>query len=264
VNTRLPLLLCVVGLLWTSPARAQLVAPGEGGVAMGHVHLVARDLEGTRRFLTTLGGTPVANGSLQMIQFPGVFLLVRQAEPTGGTVGSVVNHFGFHVKDIKSSVTKWQAAGLTIEPGNNGRADQAWLMTPDGARVEILEDTSIAEPIRMHHIHWNVAAVPEMQAWYAKHFGAIPGKRGQFDAADLPGVNLTFGKVDTTNPGTRGRALDHVGFEIRNLAQFIARLEGAGVKMEGPMRKAGNGTTSIAFLTDPWGTYIELTEGLAP
>ena len=27
---------------------------------------------------------------------------------------------------------------------------------------------------------------------------------------------------------------------------------------------AGNGTTSIAFLTDPWGTYIELTEGLAP
>jgi hypothetical protein len=27
---------------------------------------------------------------------------------------------------------------------------------------------------------------------------------------------------------------------------------------------AGNGTTKIAFLTDPWGTYIELTEGLAP
>jgi hypothetical protein len=26
----------------------------------------------------------------------------------------------------------------------------------------------------MHHIHWNVVAVPEMQAWYAKHFGAVP------------------------------------------------------------------------------------------
>jgi hypothetical protein len=25
-----------------------------------------------------------------------------------------------------------------------------------------------------------------------------------------------------------------------------------------------NGTTKIAFLFDPWGTYIELTEGLAP
>lgn len=264
MTIRLLLISCLALLVWTNPARAQLVAPGEGGVAMGHVHLVARDLEDTRKMLVALGGAPVANGSLQMIQFPGVFLLVRQAEPTGGTIGSVVNHFGFHVKDIKTSVAKWQTAGLKVEPGNNGRVDQAWLMTPDGARIEILEDKSIAEPIRMHHIHWNVAAVPEMQAWYAKHFGAVPGKRGQFDAADLPGVNLTFGKVDTTNAGTRGRALDHIGFEIRNLPQFIARLEAAGVKMEGPMRKAGNGRTSIAFLTDPWGTYIELTEGLAP
>lgn len=264
MTIRLLLVSCLALLLWTTPARAQLVTPGEGGVTMGHVHLVARDLEGTRKLLIALGGTPVANGSLQMIRFPGVFLLVRQAEPTGGTLGSVVNHFGFHVKDIKASVTKWQAAGLMIEPGNNGRVDQAWLNTADGARIEILEDTSIAEPIRMHHIHWNIVAVPEMQAWYAKHFGAVPGKRGQFDAADLPGVNLTFGKVDATNAGTRGRALDHIGFEVRNLAQFIARLEAAGVKMEGPMRKAGNGTTSIAFLTDPWGTYIELTEGLAP
>jgi catechol 2,3-dioxygenase-like lactoylglutathione lyase family enzyme len=264
VTIRLLLMTCLALLVWTNPARAQLIAPGEGGVTMGHVHLVARDLEGTRKLLIALGGVPVANGSLQMIQFPGVFLLVRQAEPTGGTVGSVVNHFGFHVKDIKASVARWQAAGLKVEPGNNGRVDQAWLNTADGARIEILEDKSIAEPIRMHHIHWNVAAVAEMQAWYAKHFGAVPGKRGQFDAADLPGVNLTFGKVDEKNAATRGRALDHIGFEIRNLAQFVQRLEAAGVKIEAAIRKAGNGTTSIAFLTDPWGTYIELTEGLAP
>ena len=252
----------VVALLWTSPSHAQLAATGEGGVAMGHLHLVAKDVEASRRFFTSLGGTPVQNGTLQLIQFPGVFVMLRQAEPTGGTVGSVINHFGFNVKDIKRSVAGWQAAGLKVEPGN--RAEQAWLTTPDGARVEILEDKAIAEPIRMHHIHWNVVPVPEMQAWYAKHFGAVPGKRGQFDAADLPGVNLTFGKVDMVNPGTKGRALDHIGFEVRNLAQFVARLDAAGVKIDAPIRKAGNGSTSIAFLTDPWGTYIELTEGLAP
>ena len=262
MNTRVLPLLCVVALLWTNPAHAQLAAPGEAGVTMGHVHLVARDLDASRRFFTALGGTPVQNGSLEMIRFPGVFILLRQGEPTGGTVGSVINHFGFNVKDLKSAVTRWQAAGLTVEPG--GQAVQAFLTTPDGARIEILEDTAIAEPIRMHHLHWNVVAVPEMQAWYAKHFGAVPGKRGPFDAGDLPGVNLTFGKVEMVNPGTKGRALDHIGFEVRNLAQFIARLEAAGVKLDSPLRKAGNGTTSIAFLTDPWGTYIELTEGLAP
>ena len=255
-------LACVVALLSSSSVYAQLASLGAAGVAMGHVHLVAKDVEASRRFFMALGGTPVQNGSLQMIQFPGVFILFRQGEPSGGTVGSVVNHFGFNVKDIKGSVTRWQAAGLTVELTN--RPEQAWLMTPDAARVEILEDAAIAEPIRMHHVHWNVAAVPDMQGWYAKHFGAAPGKRGTFDAADLPGVNLTFGKVEVVNAGTKGRAVDHVGFEVRNLAQFIATLEAAGIKTEGPMRKAGNGTTSVAFLTDPWGTYIELTEGLAP
>ncbi|HEY5616468.1 MAG TPA: VOC family protein [Vicinamibacterales bacterium] len=262
MKTRLLLLLCVIAFLWSQPAHAQLTAPGEGGVAMGHVHLVARDLEASRRFFVGLGGTPVQNGTLQLIQFPGVFVMLRQAEPTAGTVGSVVNHFGFNVKDIKGSIARWRAAGLMVE--TTDRADQAWLMTPDGARVEILEDTAIPESIRMHHIHFNVVAVPEMQAWYAKHFGAVPGKRGQNAAGDLPGVNLTFGKVETVNPGTRGRALDHIGFEIRNLSQFVARLDAAGIKLDSPVRKAGNGTTSIAFLTDPWGTYIELTEGLAP
>jgi hypothetical protein len=30
------------------------------------------------------------------------------------------------------------------------------------------------------------------------------------------------------------------------------------------VHKVPNGKTKVAFLTDPWGTYIELTEGLAP
>ena len=44
----------------------------------------------------------------------------------------------------------------------------------------------------------------------------------------------------------------------------MEKLEAAGVKVAAPIRKAGNGTTSIAFLTDPWGTSVELTEGLTP
>jgi catechol-2,3-dioxygenase len=244
------------------PSMAQLAAPGEAGVAMGHMHLTAKNIETTRAFFTTLGGTPVQNGTLQLIRFPGVFVMLRQGEPTAGSVGSVVNHFGFNVKDIKTSIAAWQAAGLMVE--TTARADQAYLTSPDGARIEILEDKMIAEPIRMHHIHWNIVAVPEVQAWYAKNFGAKPGMRGANQAADLPGVNLTFGKVDVVNAGTKGRAIDHVGFEVRNLPQFIAKLEAAGIKTEAPTRKAGNGTTSVAFLTDPWGTYIELTEGLAP
>jgi extradiol dioxygenase family protein len=56
--------------------------------------------------------------------------------------------------------------------------------------------------------------------------------------------------------------LDHIGFEVRNLAAFCKKLEANGVKFDIPYAKQSSGIAS-AFLTDPWGTYIELTEGLS-
>ena len=241
---------------------AQLASPGESGVVMGHLHLAVKDLEAHRRFWAALGGTPVQNGTLQLIQFPGTFVMLRQAEPTAGTVGSTINHVGFQVKNMQDWLPKWQAAGLTMEP--IARPTQVYLIGPDDVRVEILEEKSIDVPLKMHHVHFYTASPPETQAWYAKTFGAVPGKRGQFDAADLPGVNLTFAKADALTVGTKGRSLDHLGFEVKNLEQFCKKLEATGLKLDRPYTRLPNSTTAIAFLTDPWGTYIELTENLAP
>ena len=51
---------------------------------------------------------------------------------------------------------------------------------------------------------------------------------------------------------------------MKNLEEFCKRLEAAGQKFDRPYWRLPNSTTAIAFLTDPWGTYIELTENLAP
>ena len=241
---------------------AQLAAPGESGVVMGHLHLTVKDLAAQRAFWAALGGTPVQNGALALIQFPGTFVMLRQAEPSGGTVGSTINHVGFLVKDIQPWIAKWQAAGLKMEP--QARPTQVYLIGPDDVRVEILEDKTIDVPLKMHHAHYYVASPLETQAWYAKTFGAVPGKRGTFDAADLPGVNLTFAKADPPTVGTKGRSLDHIGFEVKNLEAFCRKLEADGIKLDRPYTRLPNSTTAIAFLTDPWGTYIELTENLAP
>jgi len=79
-------------------------------------------------------------------------------------------------------------------------------MTGEGLKVEILENKSQTIPIQHHHVHFYVAesVIPEMQAWYAKHFGAKPGKRGRNQAADVPGANLTFTKSDKPTIPTRG------------------------------------------------------------
>src|ERR1700704_3074027 len=76
-------------------AHAQLAVPGESGVAQGHLHLAVRDVETGQKFWAMLGGTPVQNGTLQLIQFPGTFVMLRKGEPSGGTVGSTVEQFGF-------------------------------------------------------------------------------------------------------------------------------------------------------------------------
>jgi hypothetical protein len=40
--------------------------------------------------------------------------------------------------------------------------------------------------------------------------------------------------------------------------------EAQGTKLEAPIRKIPDSNVKVAFRLDPWGTYIELTENLAP
>jgi len=263
--------LALLAMLPTTTAWAQLADPGSVGVAMGHVHLAVQDIEATKKFWIAVGGTPASKlGANEVVKFPGVLILIRKAmDPPAGTVGSVVNHIGFLVPNVAATRAKWQAAGLMMEPPNPANAKQIYVHTPDDlVRIEILEDAMQTEPIKFHHVHFFVAdsggtnSVLAMQAWYAKTFGAKPGKRGQFEAADLPGVNLTFAKSDTPTVGTKGRALDHIGFEIKDLKAFCKKAEAAGIKLDMPYTPRPDLGIALAFITDPWGTYIELNEGL--
>jgi catechol 2,3-dioxygenase-like lactoylglutathione lyase family enzyme len=168
---------------------------------MGHVHFVTRDIEAHRRFWTLLGGTPTKNGSLDMFQFPGVFVLVRQGDSSGAPRGSAMDHIGFHVQRIGDWLPKFAAAGLAME---SVRPTQVMVTGPEDVRVEFMEEPSIGVPIKMHHLHYMVADPLAAQAWYQKMFGAVPGKRGAFDTGDLPGVSLTFGKATGTVAKTQG------------------------------------------------------------
>ena len=250
-------------VLGIAPLSAQLAPPNAMGVSIGHVHVNAHDIAAQQRFWTQVGGTLVHNGKIQMVQFPGMFINLRQQDPTGGTVGSVVNHIGFHVKNLAEEMAKWQAAGLKIEDGAN--AKQKFLTGPDDVRVEIIEEPSIATPVAMHHIHMFVPDPLATQAWYIKNFGGVAGKRGRYDTVNFPGSELTLAKSDTPQAATKGRSIDHIGFEIKNLEQFVKQLEANGIHTDAAIRVSGNAPTlKLAYIVDPWGTNIELTQGLTP
>ena len=137
----------------------------------------------------------------------------------------------------------------------------AFAKGPDGVRVELMENKEL-DGIDSHHIHIFTDDDEATQAWYVKHFGGKPGTRGPFRKADVPGIELTFAKATDPVEPTKGRAVDHIGFEVDDLESFCKRLEAEGVKLDVPFRKIESSGLSVAFLTDPWGTYIELTEGL--
>jgi catechol 2,3-dioxygenase-like lactoylglutathione lyase family enzyme len=251
-------------LLTLAPmALAQLPAPNDAGVAMGHLHLNVKDMEVSKKFwVDQLGATVVKLGPMDAMKFPGAIVLLRKADPTGGTEGSSVNHIGFLVRDLDKELAKWKANSVKIV-SENKPGHQVFLMSPDGVKIEIYEDKSIAAPIVNHHIHFWTASVEDTKAWYVKTFSAKPGMRGKFEAADVPGVNLSFTKAETPVVGTKGRALDHIGFEIKDLEAFCKKLEASGVKIDIAYREVPALGLSIAFFTDPWGAYVELTEGLS-
>jgi catechol 2,3-dioxygenase-like lactoylglutathione lyase family enzyme len=270
--TRLASIVCLVLCFVPRGSEAQLAPPNEAGITTGHMHLVVRDVQASKAFFVGLGGSAVKLGQIEGVKFPGVVFLLRQGEPTGGSAGSIVDHLGFLVKDGPASVERFKALGTKMELNASGRG--GFFYTPDGLRLEMPERPALATPIVFDQIHFFVhepaaagKTMADMQAWYAKVFGAQPGQPGgnpatAFESRILPGVNLRYSKNPTPVTATRGRALDHIGFEVRNLEAFCRKLEAAGIKFDMPYTKRPDLGIAIAFITDPWGTYIELTEGL--
>jgi hypothetical protein len=100
----------VIASLAAGAAWAQAYPPNEAGVTMGHWHLNSRDVDATKKILVAMGGTAIKPGDFDIVRFPGVavYLHLRAGSPAaaGGTVGSVVNHVGFAVKNVPESVAR--------------------------------------------------------------------------------------------------------------------------------------------------------------
>jgi catechol 2,3-dioxygenase-like lactoylglutathione lyase family enzyme len=255
---------------------------------MGHLHYRVRDVAANKRFWIALGGQPVSGSTRfaapgrEILRFQDVLVVLDPGETTGGTEGSVVNHVAFRIP----SLAPVEAAGLVPArlaqfPGVSS------VMSPENERIELFENAAtnltftqdggarnaaadrhnrpLTVPIAFHHVHLylpDAATAGEAKAWYARTFGGVPGKRSQYDATDVPGINLNFSAGPRPTLPTKGRMLDHIGFEVVRLRDFCRRLEGMGIVFDERYAEGKDGVGRARF-TDPWGTSIELTEGLS-
>jgi 4-hydroxyphenylpyruvate dioxygenase-like putative hemolysin len=253
---------------------------------MGQLYYSVSDVEANQKFWVLLGATPVRmNRTEAVVKFPDLVIFLTQGPSSGNSEGSVLDHVGFQVTNVQQTMERMKAAGYKTMPAPSGTKLVGNAFTPEGERIELLEDQSenvqitfddgrvvngraggpkMAVPTLLHHLHFNVpeSAVPQMQAWYIENFGAVPCKRWHYEAANLPGVNINISGDPKQLAPTKGRMLDHFGFEVKNLKAFCKKLQATGVKLDRPYTKQSSGLAT-AYLTDPWGNYIELTEGLS-
>jgi catechol 2,3-dioxygenase-like lactoylglutathione lyase family enzyme len=242
---------------------AQLAPPNDAGVSMGHIHLTVPDPDAQIKvWVDVLGATASKDGPLNLVKLPGVFIIVSKAASTDGSEGSTANHIGFLVKDYAALKAKLTAANIpTVFDLEKNK--QIMVTFPDKVRVEFNEDASISAPVIFHHIHLTTTDPDALQAWYVKTFGAEATTRRNLPAAKIPGGEVDFLKAKDAPAPTKGRTLDHIGFEIKDLDAFCKKLTAGGMTFDMPFRDVPAIGLKIAFIVDPAGTRIELTQGLA-
>ena len=259
----------VLAVLIPVSVSAQLAPPNAAGVTMGHVHLNVSDVTRNRQlWMVAFGAVPVTREGLSGVKLPGMLVLFREQKPSGETHGTAVDHFGLQVRSRAQVIDIWRKAGLEVTRefvGSEGNLN-AHLITPDGVDVEVTEVPGHGVMATAHHLHLAAANFLAERDWYVRMFSASPRKRGAWETADVPGINLSFmppaqGSV-SPQVATRGRAVDHIGFEVSNLEAFCRQLEAQGVRFDRPYSKNERLGLGIAFLSAPAGTLIELTEGL--
>jgi catechol 2,3-dioxygenase-like lactoylglutathione lyase family enzyme len=248
-----------VYLIAAGLAVAQPFPQNPRSVALAHIHLNSADPDAAIAFWKDVIGTSTySRESVNGVSMLGALIVFTRSAPSGPSVGSVIDHLGLQVPDLQPFIEKLAKTPFkSFQPSPAGGV--LMIDGPDGVRIELTEDSSMYAPLEFGHIHFHTTQPNDTQAWYAKHFGARPVADDPLHSSRLAGATLTFAQADSAAP-TAGRAIDHISFEVKDLRSFCDTLAAGGIKLDSPFQSTSSTRVSTVFLTDHWGTRIELME----
>ena len=91
---------------------------------------------------------------------------------------------------------------------------------------------------------------------------ALKGQPGGEVTFRMPGGEVDFQKSDMPQAPTKGRSIDHIGFEVRELEALCKELGAQGLGFDTPFHVDPETKVKTAYILDPMGMRIALTEGL--
>jgi catechol 2,3-dioxygenase-like lactoylglutathione lyase family enzyme len=172
--------------------------------------------------------------------------------------GSVIDHIAFSVADLDAALSRLQAAGVrVISPARDvaGLFRAAFIEDPWGVKIELVQ---VADTPGFHHIHMRLPDPERSLTWYQARFGGERAKlRGRLDGLKYDRLWLLVEQAEGA-PRSEGRAIDHLGWRVRDIEATIAasRVRGDRITMEPRNIR----DVRVGVIEDPDGVRIELAQ----
>ena len=232
-----------------------------------HIHLTAPNaLEAVNWYVKHFGGEAgrfdrAGDGTVYPVDrvlYDDITLIFFEREPTGGSVGTGVDHIGFSMNNVEEVVSNLTEDGGTqlgdfIEFSG---MQIAFVEDPWGTKIELINDADLRG---IHHLHLSSPDPEGTLRWYGENFG---GESDSF-AGVLPGLNygniwLLVARTNELPAPTEGRSLDHLGWKYEDLTAAAETLKANGVEFTIEPRPFRG--IRISFVEGPDGVRIELVE----
>jgi catechol 2,3-dioxygenase-like lactoylglutathione lyase family enzyme len=221
-------------------------------------------------------------------------LFTKVAAPPPWELTSAIWHMGWGAEDMKATYEKQLASGTRFFTPLSDISDlarvpnfyYAYVDGPDHALIEL----NTAAHHHFGHLHLFSEDPVSAGLWYMKYFGAL--RRGNSSTPPSrevrmykgfqvgPSMSLMMDNVNIiifplelskqsypdqwkngqTLTSTKGRAIDHVGFSVDNLADILEKLRKEGVKVTDEIKSVPATKIKYAFIEGPDKIRIELIE----
>ena len=237
-------------------------------VPYDHIHLTASDAEeAVNWYVKHFGGSAGAfnRGDADRVEYPtdrvfygDLSVIFFEREPTGGSVGTGVDHIGFSMPNIEQIMASAVADGATQIGGlvEFSGMQIAFIEDPWGTKIELIDDP---ETRGLHHIHLSSPDPDGALTWYQNIFGGeIVQWKGALPAINYSDVWLIVARANGEIVPTQGRSMDHLGWAAESLDDFGQTLMNNNVDFT--MEPRAFRGIRISFIEGPDGVRIEVVE----
>ncbi|MDD9890433.1 MAG: VOC family protein [Gammaproteobacteria bacterium] len=233
-----------------------------------HIHLTATSAQdAVNWYVKNFGGSAgrFNRGDADRVQYPvdrvfydEISVIFFEREPTGGSVGTGVDHIGFSMSNVEQVTAAAVADGAT-QIGDFFEFSGmkiAFIEDPWGTKIELIDDPDTRG---LHHIHLSSPDPAAALDWYREVFGGeLEQWKGVLPAINYSDVWLMAAQANGEIVPTQGRAMDHLGWAAENLDNFGDILEANNVEFT--MEPTPFRGIRISFVEGPDGVRIEVVE----